>query len=77
VNDLINLYGSAPSKYQHIQNFRSPYISIQGPENVYCDQAHDIVKFEANEVNLNTSPEDRFYIARLGGDVEYCRFEEQ
>ena len=65
VDDLINLYGSAPSNYKYMKGAGSPYINIdQGPENAYSDPAHVVVKIEGNEVNQDTFPEEGFYIVR-------------
>lgn len=65
VDDLINLYGSAPSNYKYMKGVGSPYTKInQVPENAYSDPAHIVVKIEGNEVNQDTFPKVGFYIVR-------------
>ena len=65
VEDLINLYGSAPSNYKYMKGASSPYTNIdQGPENAYSDPAHVVVKIEGNEVNQDTFTKEGFYIVR-------------
>jgi hypothetical protein len=65
VDDLINLYGSAPSSYKYMKGASSPYANIdQGPENAYSDPAHVVVKIEGNEVNQDTFTKEGFYIVR-------------
>jgi hypothetical protein len=62
VDDLINLYGSAPSNYKYMKGAGSPYINIdQGSEYAYSDPAHIVVKIEGNEVNQDTFPKEGFY----------------
>jgi hypothetical protein len=65
VDDLIKLYGSAPSNYKYMEGASSPYINIdQGPANAYADPAHVVVKIEGDEVNQDTFPEEGFYIVK-------------
>jgi hypothetical protein len=65
VEDLINLYGSAPSNYKYMKGADSPYTNIdQGSENAYSDPANVVVKIEGNEVNQDTFPKEGFYIVR-------------
>ena len=65
VDDLINLYGSAPSNYTYMKGACSPYSNIdQGPENAYSNPAHVVVEIRGDEVNQDTFPKEGFYIVR-------------
>jgi hypothetical protein len=65
VEDLIKLYGSAPSNYKHMKDANSPYVNIdQGQANAYSDPAHVVVKIEGDEINRDTFPEEGFYIVK-------------
>jgi hypothetical protein len=65
VDDLINLYGSAPSNYKYMKGAGSPYSNIdQGPENAYSNPSQVVVKIGGNEVNQDTFPKEGFYIVR-------------
>ncbi len=62
VEDLISLYGAAPTNYNYMKGANSPYINIdQGPANPYSDPAHVVVKIDGDEVNQDTFPEEGFY----------------
>ena len=62
VEDLISLYGSAPTNYNYMIGADSPYINIDlGSANPYSDPAHVVVKIEGEEVNQDTFPEEGFY----------------
>jgi hypothetical protein len=65
VDDLINLYGSAPSNYKYMKGASSPYTKInQVPENAYSGLAHIVVKIEGNEFNQDTFPKVGFNIVK-------------
>jgi hypothetical protein len=52
VEDLISLYGSAPSNYQYMEGVSSPYINIdQEPANTSSEPDYVVVKIEGNDVN--------------------------
>ncbi len=62
VEDLISLYGSAPSNYNYMKGADSPYYNRdQEPANPFSDPAHVVVKIEGDEVNQDTFPEKGFY----------------
>ena len=62
VEELIRLYGSAPTNYNYMKDADSPYIKLEeGPANPYSDPAHVVVKIEADEINEKTFPEAGFY----------------
>ena len=62
VEDLISLYGSAPTNYKYMKGADSPYTNIdEGPANPFSDPAHVVVKIGWDEVNRNTFPEEGFY----------------
>lgn len=62
VEDLIRLYGSAPTNYTFIKGADSPHIKLEEePKTPYSDPAHVVVKIEEDEVNQNTFPEQGFY----------------
>ena len=65
VEDLISLYGSAPSNYYYMKGANSPYVNIdQEPANAYSDPAHVVVKIGGDEVNQDTFPKEGFYIVK-------------
>jgi len=62
VEDLMRLYGSAPTNYTFIKGADSPYIKLEEePATPYSDPAHVVVKIEADEVNQDTFPEQGYY----------------
>ena len=70
VEDLISLYGSAPSIYQYMKGAGSPYISTDHePVNASSDPAHVVVKIEGNEVNQETFPDEGFYIVNVNPET--------
>ena len=72
VEDLISLYGSAPSTYQYMKGVRSPYINKdQEPANASSDPAHVVVKIEGNEVNQDTFPQEGFYMVNVNPETEH------
>ena len=72
VEDLISLYGSAPSSYQYMKGVSTPYINIDHePANASSDPAHVVVKIEENEVNQDTFQEEGFYIVNENPEKEY------
>lgn len=72
VEDLLSLYGSAPSSYQLMKGVRSPYIKIdQEPTDGSSDPAHVVVKIEGNEVNQDTFPAEGFYMVNVKPETEY------
>ena len=71
VEDLISLYGSAPSSYQYNKGASSPYINMDHePANASSDPAHVVVKIEGNEVNQDIFPEEGFYIVNVTPETE-------
>jgi hypothetical protein len=65
VEDLISLYGSAPSNYKYMKGVNSPKINIgQGPATPDSDPSHVIAKIESNEVIKDTFPAEGFYIVK-------------
>jgi hypothetical protein len=72
VEDLIHLYGSAPSNYQYMKGVSSPYINIdQEPANASSDPDYVVVKIEGNEVNQDTFPDEGFYVVNVNQETEY------
>ena len=72
VEDLISLYGSAPSNYQYNKGASSPYINMdQEPANASSGPAHVVVKIEGNEVNQDIFPEEGFYIVNVILETEH------
>ena len=70
VEDLISLYGSAPSNYQYMKDVSSPYINIdQEPANASSDPDYVVVKIEGNEVNQDTFPEEGFYMVNVNPET--------
>lgn len=62
VEDLIRLYGSAPTSYTFIEGADSPSIKLEEePAAPYPDPAHTVVKIEAHEVNQDTFPKQGYY----------------
>ena len=66
VEDLLSLYGSAPSNYKYMKGADSPAISTgQGPATSGPDAEHVVVKIEGNEVNQDTFPEEGYYMVNV------------
>jgi len=62
VEDLIRLYGTAPTNYTFIEGADSPYIKLEEePATPYSDPAHVVVRIEADEINQKTFPKQGFY----------------
>lgn len=62
VEDLLRLYGSAPSNYTFIERADSPYIKLEEePGTPYSDPAHVVVKIEPDEIDQDTFPRHGFY----------------
>jgi len=71
VEDLLNLYGSAPSLYTYMKGADSPAINTDlRPTTPNPDSEHVVVKIEENEINQNTFPEEGFYRVDAAPDRE-------
>jgi hypothetical protein len=71
VEDLLSLYGSAPSSYKHMKGVDSPTVIGNGPASPDPDAEHVVVRIEGNEVNRDTFPEEGFYKVNVTPETEY------
>ena len=68
VEDLLSLYGAAPSTYKHMKGADSPIITGQGP--AAPDAEHVVVRIDGNEAKKDTFPEEGFYMVNVDPGTE-------
>jgi hypothetical protein len=65
VEDVINLYGSAPANYLFMKGAESPLDNTgRGPAEFFSDPDRAVVKIDQTETNQEIFPEDGFYIGK-------------
>ena len=71
VEDLLSLYGAAPSTYKHMKGADSPIIITgQGPAAPDPDAEHVVVRIDGNEAKKDTFPEECFYMVNVDPGTE-------
>ncbi len=65
VADIINLYGSEPSKYSFIKEADSPDLSKnKASADFYSGSTGVIVRIEPDEINQDTFPRGGYYVVK-------------